>query len=241
MRYSQLTIIAIAAIIIIAVIVKMEYEDFEVSMLLAYSVSILVPAYFLIRFEEIRRSSKSIAIISSLATLSAASRIPFAAIPNVQPCTFLILLVGYAFGPLEGAMVGVTTAGLSNMFLGQGPWTFWQMLLWGIIGFSGGYLRKVVPDITPTGMAIVAFFAGIGMGIAMDIFSWITFYGAGNSLEKLILVMTYGLPFNLAHGIGNIVFAVSLTRPLLRIFERFRSRFWFEQLSYKDARPEPAI
>jgi len=103
---------------------------------------ILAILAFFFEFEATAISSKEIALIAMLGTISAVSRVPFAVIPNVQPCTYIIICSGYVFGPVAGFMVGAITALVSNFFLGQGPWTLYQMFAWGLAGVSAAYLRR---------------------------------------------------------------------------------------------------
>ena len=70
-----------------------------------------------------------------------AGRVLFAFIPNVQPVTTMTACAGVALGPRAGAAVGGIAALVSNGFLGQGPWTPWQMLGWGLVGVLGGGIR----------------------------------------------------------------------------------------------------
>ncbi|MCK9906381.1 ECF transporter S component, partial [Frankia sp. Cpl3] len=81
---------------------------------------------------------------ATLGALAALARVPFASIPNVQPTTFLVMLSGYVFGMRVGFLVGGIAALFSNVFLGQGPWTLWQMLAWGLSGASAGLLRRLL-------------------------------------------------------------------------------------------------
>jgi energy-coupling factor transport system substrate-specific component len=117
--------------------------------LMATLLAILVILVFFFSFESVAQSSKEIALISMLATMSAVLRIPFGAIPSFQPCTFLIICSGYVFGPVSGFMVGAMTPLISNFFLGQGPWTLYQMLAWGLIGCGAGYLGRFMRHSTP--------------------------------------------------------------------------------------------
>ena len=117
--------------------------------LMATLLAILVILAFFFSFESVPQSSKEIALISMLATMSAVLRIPFGAIPSFQPCTFLIICSGYVFGPVSGFMVGAMTPLISNFFLGQGPWTLYQMLAWGLIGCGAGYLGRFMRRSTP--------------------------------------------------------------------------------------------
>src|SRR5437660_3276623 len=82
-------------------------------------------------YERGRPSSKMVAMVAALAALAVAGRVLFAAIPNVQATTDVVLICGYALGAGPGFAVGAIAALVSNLFLGQGPWTPWQMAGWG--------------------------------------------------------------------------------------------------------------
>ncbi len=58
-----------------------------------------------------------------MATFAAVMRIPFAGIMSFQPTTFIVMITGYVYGIQTGFFVGSIAALVSNMFLGQGPWT----------------------------------------------------------------------------------------------------------------------
>jgi len=74
--------------------------------LIATILVILAVIAFFFEFESATTSSKEIALVAMLGTISAVLRVPFAVIPNVQPCTYLIICSGYVFGPVAGFMVG---------------------------------------------------------------------------------------------------------------------------------------
>ncbi|MBA3717232.1 MAG: ECF transporter S component, partial [Actinobacteria bacterium] len=82
-------------------------------------------------------SAKELALIATLAAAAAAGRVLFAAVPGVQPVTVTVVAAGVALGARAGIAVGATGALVSNFFLGQGPWTPWQMLAWGACGAAG--------------------------------------------------------------------------------------------------------
>jgi len=114
----------------------------ETKFLLPTLILIMISAFVIIKVESRRFSAKELALFATMAALSAAARLPFTALVNVQPTTFLVLLSGYVFGSFGGFMTGIGAAFLSNFFVGHGPWTPWQMLIWGLIGLSGGWLGK---------------------------------------------------------------------------------------------------
>lgn len=120
------------------------------------AIMLLAVGAFFLQFERSKATSKEIALISTLAALAALGRVPFAVIPSVQPTTFIVIISGYVFGAQAGFMVGAIAALVSNIFLGQGPWTPWQMFAWGLAGASAHLLRRVRPDVKGLELAVFA-------------------------------------------------------------------------------------
>ncbi|MBM3132749.1 MAG: ECF transporter S component [Chloroflexi bacterium] len=182
----------------------------------------LVILAFYFEFEERALSSKEIVLVVMLGTLAAALRIPFAALPGIQPCTYLIVCSGYVFGPVAGFMVGATTALLSNFFLGQGPWTPYQMIAWGFAGTTAAYLGRL----KLSSLWLVAF--GTLWGY---LFGWITntwFWAAfvyPLTFKTFLVTQVSSIWFDTAHAIGNALFLGIFGGKTIAILERFRSRF----------------
>ena len=75
--------------------------------------------------------ARMVALVAALAALAALGRDAFAAVPDGKPITAIVLVTGVAFGPAPGFATGALAALASNVLLGEGPWTPWQMLGWG--------------------------------------------------------------------------------------------------------------
>lgn len=178
----------------------------------------------LMRFESTLTSTREIAVIGALSALSAASRLAIP-IPNFKPCTFLIIVTGYVFGPEAGIMVGMLTPAVSNMFLGQGYWTVWQMLMWSLAGWSGSLLRKKFPSISVEALAAYAFSWGFIFGMPLDFATWLSLNGNTSILPGIMLA---GVPWNIVDGLGNMVFTLAAGKYTIAILERYRRRFEIE-------------
>jgi energy-coupling factor transport system substrate-specific component len=165
-------------------------------------------------------SAQELSLVASLAALATASRVLFAALPNFKPVTFIVLVSGVALGPAPGFMVGATTALVSNVFFGQGPWTPWQMLAWGGVGLVGGLLGR--GRRMPRRWELVA--AGAALALAFDWFVelWMAF--SVHSWPALIALYARGLPFDLAHVAATALFAGLFGVQAVRIVARFRVR-----------------
>lgn len=170
-----------------------------------------------------RFSAREITVVASIGALSAAGRVLFAPVPSVQPSTVIIILCGWVLGPSAGFAAGATTALVSNFFLGQGPWTIWQMLSWALIGLGAGLLGRMGfrrPVVWILGYSVVA---GFAFGWAMNVWTWLSFVYP-NTLGSLIALGATSLPFDVLHAVGNAIFCVVFAQRGLVLLERFRRR-----------------
>jgi len=188
---------------------------------------ILTTVAFFFEFEAAAVSSKEIALVAMLGTISAVLRVPFAAIPNVQPCTYLIICTGYVFGPVAGFTVGAITALVSNFFLGQGPWTLYQMIAWGLAGVSTGYLSRF--SMNKRLLVVFGILWGYLFGWITNIWFWTAFVYPLN-LNTFILTQVNTIWFDTFHAIGNGIFLGILGMKTIAILQRFKRRFSVEYL-----------
>jgi hypothetical protein len=185
----------------------------------------LVLAAGLAWFERTRPSAKVVSLVATLAALAVVGRIAFAPFPNVKPTTDIVLFAGLAIGAAPGFAVGAITALASNVFFGQGPWTPWQMVAWGLVGVAGGVLGRLLRGREPARLplALVCAAAGFGYGALLDFYQWTL--SATHSLASYAAVSGTSFPYNLAHAVGNFVFALAIGPAFLRALRRYRRRF----------------
>ena len=175
-------------------------------------------------YERSRPPSQVVALVAALAALAIAGRIAFAAFPNVKPTTDIVLFAGYALGPAPGFAVGALAALVSNFWFGQGPWTPWQMVGWGMCGMLGAALALGTRNAGRFTLAAACGFAGIAYGVLLN-FSLMATYGGDLSLERFLTLQARALPFDAAHALGNVAFALIAGPAMVRMLVRFRERF----------------
>ncbi len=191
-------------------------------------------------YESRRPSAKLVALVAALAALAVAARVLFAVVPNVQGTTDVALLSGYVLGPAPGFMVGALAALASNLFLGQGPWTPWQMVGWGAAGLGGALLASVAGRrLGRWPLAVSCAVAGFVFGAWMDLFA-LTSFAAVTSADGYIAIATLSLPFNIAHAIGNFALCAVFGPSFVRVLERFRRRLHVRWAPL-DAEPKPGV
>jgi energy-coupling factor transport system substrate-specific component len=183
-------------------------------------------AILFLRFEEGGYGSREVAVVGALAAVGAAGRVLFVAVPSVQPATFIAIMAGYVFGAELGFMVGALIALLSNLFLGQGPWTPWQMLAWGLAGASGSLASPGRGGVRVWPVAAISTAWGFFFGWLMNLWSWLSFVYPLTWKSYFTICVT-SFWFDSFHAAGNLLFALFLTRPVAAMLTRFRQRFAF--------------
>src|SRR5215210_1673287 len=169
-------------------------------------------------------SAKEVALVAVLGGAAAAGRILFAAVPGVQPVTVVVVAAGAALGARVGFAVGAVAALVSNLYLGQGIWTPWQMLAWGGCGVVGALAARAVRR--RWAFAALCCVLGFAFSSVMDVWHWYSFWP--HTWEALTVVYTRGVWFSAAHAIGNVVFALAIGPELRRLLERYGRRLRVE-------------
>jgi energy-coupling factor transport system substrate-specific component len=179
-------------------------------------------------YERSRPPAQVVALVAALAALAIAGRIAFAAFPNVKPTTDIVIFAGYALGGAPGFAVGALTALISNFWFGQGPWTPWQMVGWGLCGVLGALLALGTRNASRLVLAATCGFAGIFYGALLN-FSLMATYGGDLSLRHFLVLEARAIPFDAAHVLGNVVLALVAGPAMVRMLTRFRERFEWER------------
>jgi energy-coupling factor transport system substrate-specific component len=174
-------------------------------------------------YERSRPPAKLIAVVATLGALAALGRDAFAAVPDVKPITAIVMISGLAFGAGPGFAVGAVSALASNILLGEGPWTPWQMLAWGIVGLLGAALGRLASRRPPAlVLALASAVAAEAFNLILDLFTWT---GTGShSAAGFAVVLGAAFVFDLTHVVASFVFALAFGPALLRMLDRLRAR-----------------
>jgi energy-coupling factor transport system substrate-specific component len=195
----------------------LEPNDAALSLLLAAGALVLGGAAWL---ESGPGGAAELTLIATLGAAAAAGRVLFAAIPGVQPVTVICVAAGVALGARAGFAVGAIAALVSNLFLGQGPWTPWQMVFWGGCGVAGALAAPLLRRRIPFALACLAL--GFAFSWLMDVWEWFSFYP--HTWQAFVVQIGRGLWFDAAHAAGNVVMALAAGPELRRLLERYGRR-----------------
>ena len=137
-----------------------------------------------------------------------------------------MILSGISFGGEAGFLVGCLIMMLSNMFMGQGPWTPWQMFAFGMIGFLAGILfQKGILKARKLDLCIYGFLSVFLIyGGIMNPASALMSYGQVTWASLLAFYIS-GAPVDLVHAISTVIFLWFLSRPMLEKLERIKKKY----------------
>ncbi len=175
-------------------------------------------------YERSRPSARMVAVVATLAAVAALGRDAFVALPEVKPITAIVLVVGYVLGPLPGFAVGAIGMLASNVMLGQGPYTPWQMAAWGMVGVAGAVLGRLTGRrLGRLPLALACGLAALAATEVMNVYTWTL--GATHTLAAFLLIAgATALSFNLVDAGASFLFGLAFAPELARVLIRMRAR-----------------
>lgn len=164
---------------------------------------------------------QEVALIATLSSVAAAGRVVLAGLASVQPATFIIMISGYVYGTRIGFMVGSITALVSNFFLGQGPWTPWQMICWGLCGILGALLGRNQAHFQRIRFTILAGMCGYLFSWMINLWYWLAFIYP-LTVKTLFTVFAGSFLFDTFHAASNVAFSLILGPSFYSILLRYK-------------------
>lgn len=164
------------------------------------------------------RSAGFISITAVLTALSVVGRIVFTPIAGFKPCTAIIIIAGVSLGADAGFICGALTALISNIYFGQGMWTLFQMVSWGLIGVLSGIFRSQLGK-HKWQMYLFGAFSGVLYSFIMDVFS-VIWQDRSFNLARFIAYAAGSAPFCAVYAFSNVVFLLILGPRMIRSIGR---------------------
>ena len=158
---------------------------------------------------------RELVLFGVLGALTFAMKLAMAGLPNIEPVTLCLLVYGAVFGykALYPCYVYVT---MEILYFGLGTWNFCYLYIWAIPVVLGFTLRAMKPVL---GWALVSAVFGLVFGALCAIVD--AFIGGiGYAVAK----WASGIPFDIAHCLGNFAMALILFRPLRELLDKLYKR-----------------
>lgn len=186
-------------------------------------VAVLSFVPMLYAFEHRENTSRELMVLSVMVALSVMGRFVFAWVPGFKPVTAITIIAGIYLGKESGFLIGALTAVVSNFYFGQGPWTPFQMLAWGLIGLCAGLLHKSLEK-RKVLLCIFGFFAGVFYSLSMDVWTTLWLDGTFNFTRYLASVVS-ALPITAEYALSNIIFLLLLSKPIAQKLTRIKTKY----------------
>lgn len=188
-------------------------------LLVSFGVVVLSLILFITGFEKKIIGSRRMVIVSVMTTFCIIGRF----IPFFKPITAITVITAIYLGGESGFLVGALAAVLSNFYFGQGPWTPFQMLAWGLIGLFAGYLSRWIKK--SRGLLIAyGVMSGVVYSMIMDVWS-VVWYNGSLDLEFYKASMITAIPHMLLYAFSNFIFLWFLSKPIGEKLERVRVKY----------------
>lgn len=216
---SILKIVIPFILIPLAVFFGAKLLDARKHMFVSLAVALLTIYLFVAGFEKKQTGTRRMVIISIMIALSIVGRF----IPFFKPVTAITIITAIYLGSESGFMVGAFSALLSNFSFGQGPWTPFQMLSWGMLGLIAGFLAKPLKA-NKVFLLIFGVISGIIFSIIMDV--WIVLsYNDVLNVQLFFSSFIAAIPHTVLYSISNFVFLLILSKPFGEKLERIKVKY----------------
>ena len=186
---------------------------------ISFFIALLTVCLFITGFEKKKTGTRRLILVSIMIALSVVGRF----IPFFKPVTALTIISAMYLGGESGFMVGSLSALLSNFSFGQGPWTPFQMLAWGLLGLVAGFLAKPLKA-NKVFLIIFGVISGIIFSIIMDLWMALSYSDSLNFQFFLSSFIT-AIPHTVLYSVSNFIFLLILSKPFGEKLERIKVKY----------------
>ena len=188
-------------------------------LIVSFGVAVLALLLFAAGFDRKQIGARRLVIVSVMTALSIVGRL----IPVFKPIAALTILTAMYLGSESGFLVGAMSALVSNFYFGQGPWTPFQMLAWGLIGLVAGYLARPLKK-SRAFLLIYGLLSGVFFSFVMDIWT-VLWYNGTFSPALWVSAVAAAVPHTIMYSVSNILFLWFLAKPIGEKLERVRVKY----------------
>lgn len=179
-----------------------------------------------VRLEGRRPQARELVLLAVLCALAVLGRTAFFMLPQFKPLLAIVILAAMAFGAEAGFLVGAAAMLVSDMLMGQGPWTPYQMVAAGLVGALAGLLcrlgvlpKRRIPMCIYGGLATVVIYGGILNPASLLL------YQPNPTWPMILAAYAAGLPMDLVHAASTVCFLALIGPLVLEKLERIKTKY----------------
>lgn len=154
---------------------------------------------------------REVVLFGVLGALTFALKMCMAALPNIEPVSLFVMVFAVVFG-WKALYPTYVYVAMELLTWGPGTWNANYLYIWAILAVAALLLRKMEH---PLSWAMLSGVFGLAFG-ALCAPVDVVIGGLSFAVSKWIS----GIPFDVAHCIGNFVITMLLFKPLRALLER---------------------
>lgn len=186
-------------------------------------ITLMALVLFSCGFERRKTGTRRMILVAIMSALSVLGRFVFGVIPGFKPITAVVVITAMYIGGEAGFLTGALSAVISNFYFGQGPWTPFQMLSWGLIGLLAGLLAIPLKR-SRILLSLYGIFAGVAYSFLMDIWTVLWYNGSFNPGLYAAALAT-AIPYTVMYAVSNVIFLNLLAKPFGEKLYRIKIKY----------------
>lgn len=154
-------------------------------------------------------------LFSILAAMTFAAKYVMSFLPNIEPTSLMVMLFAVVFGKKWVYPVYLYVM-LEILFYGINLWSINYLYVWAVLAIAAGWMKDMKQ---PLAWALLSGVFGLLFGVLCGIVD-VFIGGFSYAVTKWIS----GIPFDIAHCVGNFVMALILFVPMRKLLEKQYAR-----------------
>ena len=160
---------------------------------------------------ELKVSVREMVLFGILGAMTFAAKYVMSFLPNIEPSSLMVMLFAVVFGK-KWVYPTYLYVAMEILFYGINLWSINYLYTWAILAIAAYCLRGMQ---SAFGWAMVSGVFGLLFGVLCGIVD-VFIGGFSYAVTKWIS----GIPFDIAHCIGNFAIALVMFRPLRKLLEQ---------------------
>lgn len=160
---------------------------------------------------DLKLTVREMVLFSILGTMTFAAKYVMSFLPNIEPASLMVMLFAVVFGK-KWVYPTYLYVAMEILFYGINLWSINYLYVWAVLALVALVLKDMR---SPFGWALVSGIFGLLFGVLCGIVD-VFIGGVSYAVTKWIS----GIPFDIAHCIGNFFIALVLFHSLRKLLEQ---------------------
>jgi len=177
---------------------------------------VLLGIAFWMLLSTTKKTIPDVILFASIVSGVSLLRILMVPLPNVQPVTVAALLVGAQLGAKRGIAFAILVTMITNFIIGNGIWTMYQALGWSLVAVIGANYNLVLNGKINYKRV---FYTSVFTAFMFDFIVSLSVIDGSTSLSQFMIYLANGIPYDLMHALGNLIFAAWLSTWFVKLLQ----------------------